>query len=109
MTLEDSVTDLGGLAEASVEILVVLSDGAAHGYAIKTAVERETGRTLGPGTLYAALARLEERELIEPLPSDDRRQPYRLTERGSQVLAAELTRLQALATRGLERLGRTHE
>jgi DNA-binding PadR family transcriptional regulator len=109
MTPEDPVAELGGLAEASVEILVVLSGGAAHGYAIKTAVERETGRTLGPGTLYAALARLEERGLIEPLPSDDRRQPYRLTGRGSQVLTAELTRLQALANRGLERLGRTPE
>ena len=69
MTPDDPVADLGGLAEASVEILVVLSGGAAHGYAIKTAVERETGRTLGPGTLYTALARLEERGLIEPLPT----------------------------------------
>jgi DNA-binding PadR family transcriptional regulator len=107
MTPDDQVADLGGLAEASVEILVVLSGGAAHGYAIKAAVERETGRSLGPGTLYAALARLEARGLIEPLPSEDRRQPYRLTARGSRVLAAELARLQALATRGLERLGRT--
>jgi DNA-binding PadR family transcriptional regulator len=106
MTRDDPVADLGGLAEASVEILVVLSDGAAHGYAIKTAVERETGRSLGPGTLYAALARLEERGLIEALPTTDRRQPYRLTERGSQVLTDELTRLQALAARGLRRLGR---
>ncbi len=109
MSRDDPGADLGGLAEASVEILVVLSGGATHGYAIKTAVEQETGRTLGPGTLYTALARLEQRGLIEPLPTTDRRQPYRLTQRGQQVLTAELTRLQALADRGLRRLERPAE
>ena len=47
-----------------------LADGAKHGYAITRDVEEIAGVTLGPGTLYGALARLEERGLIEPLPSD---------------------------------------
>ncbi len=103
---KDPVGDLGGLAEASVHILVVLSAGPAHGYAIMTEVERDTGRALGPGTLYAALARLEQRGLIEALPAEDRRQPYRLTGLGARALESELGRLQALAKRGLERLRR---
>jgi DNA-binding PadR family transcriptional regulator len=105
----DPVGDLGGLAVASIQILVALSAGPAHGYAIMTDVERETGRSLGPGTLYAALARLEQRGLIEPLASADRRQPYRLTGEGAQALGRELDRLHALAVRGLERLGRSGE
>jgi len=40
------------------------------------------------------------------MPTSDRRQPYRLTDRGQQVLTSELTRLQPLATRGVKRLGR---
>jgi DNA-binding PadR family transcriptional regulator len=104
--VEDPVGDLGGLAEASIQILVVLSAGPAHGYAIMTEVERETGRALGPGTMYAALSRLEQRGLIEPLPAVDRRRPYRLTALGAAALATELERMRALADRGLERLGR---
>ena len=46
-----------------------------------------SGRRLGPGTLYGAIARLEEREWIEPLPADDRRRPYRLTGAGQQGAA----------------------
>jgi DNA-binding PadR family transcriptional regulator len=106
-TANDPVGDLGGLAEASVHILVVLSAGPAHGYAIMTEVEQETGRSLGPGTMYAALARLEQRGLIEALPAEDRRRPYRLTALGAEALESELGRLQALAQRGLERLRRT--
>ena len=37
------------------------------------------GAKLGPGTLYGAIARLEQRGLIQPLETDNRRQPYRLT------------------------------
>jgi len=105
--VNDPVGDLGGLAEASVQILVALSAGPAHGYAIMTEVERETGRSLGPGTMYAALARLEQRGLIEALPAVDRRHPYRLTDLGARALEAELTRLEALASRGRARLRRS--
>ena len=58
-----------------------------------TDVEQATGRPLGPGTLYAALARLEERGLIEALPPVDRRRPYRLTAVGATNLAEQLREL----------------
>ena len=100
------VPELGRFAEPALLILVSLSDGPKHGYAIMTDVEAGTGRPLGPGTLYAALARLEERGLIEPIAPVDRRRPYRLTGLGETVLADQLRDLREFAELGLGRLGR---
>jgi len=103
--VSDPMPELGRFAEPSLLILVSLSDGPKHGYAIMTDVEAGSGRPLGPGTLYAALARLEERGLIEALPPVDRRRPYRLTAVGSTVLRQQLHDLAAFAGLGLRRLG----
>ena len=97
--------DMGRFAEPGLLILVSLSDGPKHGYAIMTDVEAGTGRPLGPGTLYAALARLEERGLIEALEPVDRRRPYRLTGLGETALKDQLSSLEAFARLGLQRLG----
>ena len=101
------VPELGRFAEPALLILVSLSDGPKHGYAIMTDVEAGTGRPLGPGTLYAALARLEERGLIEALPPVDRRRPYRLTAVGATMLAEQLHQLSEFARGGLRRLGQS--
>jgi DNA-binding PadR family transcriptional regulator len=100
------VPELGRFAEPALLILVSLSDGPKHGYAIMADVEAGTGRPMGPGTLYAALARLEERGLIEALEPVDRRRPYRLTAIGASVLAEQLRDLAEFADLGLRRLGR---
>jgi DNA-binding PadR family transcriptional regulator len=97
--------ELGRFAEPSLLILVSLSDGPKHGYAIMTDVEAGTGRPLGPGTLYAALARLEERGLIEAMAPVDPRRPYRLTGLGETTLKEQLSGLEAFARLGLRRLG----
>ena len=52
-----------------------------------------SGTRLGPGTLYGALARLERRGLIEPLPAEERRRPYRITGLGASVLREQLRTL----------------
>jgi DNA-binding PadR family transcriptional regulator len=101
------VPDLGRFAEPALLILVSLSDGPKHGYAIMADVEAGTGRPMGPGTLYAALARLEERGLIEALPPEDRRRPYRLTAVGASILSEQLHDLAEFADLGLQRLGRS--
>ena len=59
---------------------------------------------IGPGTLYAALARLEARGLIEALEPEDRRRPYRLTGLGATTLRAQLEGLEGFARTGLRRL-----
>ena len=107
LSMVTRIPELGRFAEPAVLILVSLSDGPKHGYAIMADVEAGTGRPLGPGTLYAALARLEERGLIEALAPVDRRRPYRLTAVGESVLAEQLRDLAEFATLGLRRLGRT--
>jgi DNA-binding PadR family transcriptional regulator len=99
-----ALPEFGRFAEPALLILVSLSDGPKHGYAIMTDVEAGTGRPLGPGTLYAALARLEARGLIEALPPVERRQPYRMTAVGNGVLAEHLRNLAEFAEHGLRRL-----
>ena len=96
--------ELGRFAEPSLYILVSLSGGPKHGYAIMTDVEEISGSPMGPGTLYGALARLERRGLIEALEPEDRRRPYRLTGLGATTLQAQLDSLNGFVRTGLARL-----
>ena len=74
--------DHGRFSDPSLLVMSSLAEGPKHGYAITKDIQRFAGVTLGPGTLYGALARLQHQGLIEALPADDRRRPYRLSERG---------------------------
>ena len=86
-------------------VMTSLAEGSRHGYAILQDVQATTGVRLGPGTLYGALARLEQRGLIEQLDSDDpRRRPYRLTSRGSAVLAERLEHMRRFVALGRKRM-----
>jgi DNA-binding PadR family transcriptional regulator len=102
--MNQSLGELGRFAEPSLYILVSLSDGPKHGYAIMTDVEAISGAPMGPGTLYGALARLERRGLIEALEPEDRRRPYRLTGLGATTLQAQLESLKGFVRTGLARL-----
>ena len=93
------------LSQRSVLVLTSLADGPKHGYALIKDVEQFAGVTLGPGTLYGALARLEESGLVKALPADKRRHPYEITAAGTAALTDQLRRDQALARVGLARLG----
>ena len=91
-------------SDPALLIMGSLTSGPKHGYALVQDIERSVGVTLGPGTLYAALARLEERGLIRPLAEDDRRRPYELTASGAAVLRERLEAMRSFAARGLARL-----
>jgi DNA-binding PadR family transcriptional regulator len=95
---------LGRLEEPSLLVLISLSSGPKHGYAIQADVREFDGRNLGPGTLYAILPRLERLGLIEALPAEDRRRPYRITSGGAELLRAHLSRLHTITEAGLARL-----
>jgi DNA-binding PadR family transcriptional regulator len=101
---DDVLADLGRFSEPALYILISLADGPKHGYAMTQDIEAATGQTLGPGTLYGAMARLEARRWIAPLPAIDRRRPYRLTAAGERVLRHRLQSLEALARVGRTRL-----
>jgi DNA-binding PadR family transcriptional regulator len=92
------------VGEASVLILISLADGAKHGYALIQDIKDLAGVELGPGTLYGALDRLERLGLIESLPADDRRHPYRITEPGAAALRVHLDSLEQISAAGRLRL-----
>jgi DNA-binding PadR family transcriptional regulator len=96
--------DFGRFSEPALLILVSLAEGPRHGYAMTEDIEAIAGVRLGPGTLYGALARLESRGLIEPMKSEDRRNPYRLTGVGERALRARLDSMMAVARTGQRRL-----
>jgi len=101
------LTDLGRFEEPSLLVLTSLADQPRHGYAIAKDVEALAGVRLGPGTLYATLSRLEARGLIEGLPAQDRRRPYRITGSGRALLRGRLERLESIARTGLARVSGT--
>lgn len=91
-------------SDRGVLILTSLAGGDKHGYALMQDIEGFAGVRLGPGTLYGALAKLEDDGLIAPLSSDDRRRPYKITPAGSQALADRLSESARIARLGLRRL-----
>jgi DNA-binding PadR family transcriptional regulator len=97
----------GGLdrwADPTLLVLVSLAGQPKHGYAIMHDVADAMGVRLTAGTLYAVIARLESRGLIEPLESDDRRRPYQLTAAGANALAVESERMTQVSRVASERL-----
>jgi DNA-binding PadR family transcriptional regulator len=85
-------------------VLASLAEGPKHGSAITQDVEAAASVKLGPGTLYGALSRLEGRDLIEALPSEDRRRPYKITAAGSAALEEQLRMFDRVVGTGLKRL-----
>jgi DNA-binding PadR family transcriptional regulator len=88
-----------------VLILTSLAEGPKHGHALAKDIEDFAGVVLGPGALYGAITRLEERGLIEPLGAEDRRRPYRITAAGSAALAEAVRDMRRIADVGTSRLG----
>ena len=85
-------------------VLASLADGDKHGYAMMEDIHRFANVRLGPGTLYGAITRLEERGWIRPLKSSERRQPYCITAAGRKHLTAQLASLDDVVKTGLARL-----
>ena len=87
------------------QILLTLAAGERHGYAIIQDIEARSGGTVTveTGTLYRAIQRLLEAELVkitEPgraVPNDDeRRRYYALTPMGKRAAADEARRMASL-------------
>lgn len=104
--MRKKLNDLGRFSNPSLLILSSLASGPRHGYAMIQDIEEFSGTRLEVGTLYGALARLEEQGWIEPLESLDRRRPYRLTGLGLSALQEQLSTMQQIVNTGLSRLAR---
>jgi DNA-binding MarR family transcriptional regulator len=97
--------EMGRYSDPPLLILASLAEGPKHGHAMIEDIAWLCGTRLGPGTLYGAIARLEQQGWIEPLPSEERRRPYRITGEGLRLLRARLITLQQVTDIGLGRLG----
>lgn len=97
--------DNDGLRPLVFQILLLLGEGEAHGYAIMQQVNERTGRRtiLGPATLYRTLKQLREDGLIEEAgtePGDGgERRKYRLTSAGRRAAHDEAARMADLVQR----------
>lgn len=86
-------------------LLLTLTDGDKHGYAMaKEVEERSDGAiTLGPGSLYWSLSRLADAGLIAECDApaeggDGRRRYYTLTDDGQQTLSREVETLERVVS-----------
>ena len=94
----------GPASDPELLILASLASGSKHGWAIMSDVAAFAGVQLGPGTLYTAITRLVERNLIAPQPNAGRQRPYRLTGQGAALLSDQLKEMRRVAAVGLTRL-----
>lgn len=93
------------MRDPSLLVLSSLASGDKHGYAMMQDIERFAGVRLGPGTLYGAITRLEERGCIRAVDSkDSRRQRYTITGAGREYLQGKLANLDRVVRVGLRRL-----
>jgi DNA-binding PadR family transcriptional regulator len=95
------------LLEGEFHILLVLTAGEQHGYAIMKTINDhpDISYYLGPATLYRTIKRLLDRSLIEEVGDrpdtendDERRRYYKLSATGQKVLTSETERLSKLVS-----------
>ena len=94
------------MSDPTLLVLASLADGDKRGYAMVEDIQRFANIRLGPGTLYGAIARLEQRGWIRPMKPQDRRQPYCITSAGRRYLEEQLASLNLVVKIGLTRLKR---
>jgi DNA-binding PadR family transcriptional regulator len=92
------------LSSEAILVLTSLADGTKHGYAIQLDIAQLSGRRLGPGSLYGAIARLEAAGYIAATEAVGARRPYRLTASGASALAAAVESLRKVTTTAASRL-----
>jgi DNA-binding PadR family transcriptional regulator len=92
------------VSDPTLLILASLADGEKHGYAMMEDIERFANVRLGPGTLYGAITRMEQRGWISPVASQDRRQPYGITGAGRAYLEEQLASLDRVLKTAMQRL-----
>jgi len=102
------------LTEPTFYILLSLAPGKKHGYAIMKDVKDLSGErvNLSTSTLYTAVGRLLDQELIERFSDEEQdtspglpRKSYALTDLGRRVFDAEHVRLQGMVREAGLRLG----
>jgi DNA-binding PadR family transcriptional regulator len=105
---QKNAAGLARFGDPAVLVLLSLSGGAKHGYALTADIKDSTGIALGPGTLYGCLTKLVDLKLISKLPAEGRQQPYEITQDGRAALDEQLVlldRMIGMAPPGIRRIG----
>lgn len=94
------------MSETAYYILLSLVE-ERHGYGIMQHVSEITnGRlSLGAGTIYGTLGKLEKAKLIVNTREEEKRKYYQITEAGKDTLQKELSRIQELYENGKKEIG----
>lgn len=89
------------LTEPMYYILLALTQECC-GVDIMERVKKISGGrvSVGPGTLYAMLAKFEEKEIIRLTASEGRRKSYVITDSGKEELKKEFERLKTMVLDG---------
>jgi DNA-binding PadR family transcriptional regulator len=113
-TKRDPIEPLLPLPLPIFHMLLALSEGDRHGYALKREILQRTGGklNLGSGALYGSINKMLEQGWIEesderpdPHLDDERRRYYRITPHGLRVAQAEAVRLRQLVRFAEAKLG----
>ena len=107
--MDEDVAGFLPLAPRDLLILSVLAEGPLHGYGIIKAVETRSrsGVLLDPANLYRVLRRMRELGWIREAEGDEsRRRVHDITSRGTEILSAELGRLERLLDQARPALAR---
>ena len=89
------------LTEPMYYILLTLTEECCGVDIMEKVKEISHGRVLvGPGTLYAMLAKFEENGVIQMTASEGRRKSYIITEVGREMLQKEYARLMIMVEDG---------
>lgn len=85
------------MTETGFYILYCLQN-EMHGYNIIQTVKQMTNGdiTIGAGTMYGTLSKMEKDGLIQFVKEEEKRKSYIITELGKEILTIELKRIERL-------------
>jgi len=90
------------LTEPMYYILLALTEECCGVDIMEKVKSISHGRVVvGPGTLYAMLAKFEENEIIRLTASEGRRKSYIITDKGRDMLKEEYNRLKTMVEDGV--------
>jgi DNA-binding PadR family transcriptional regulator len=92
---------LQNLTEPMFYVLLCLKE-PLHGYGIMQKIDELTGGRIkvGPGTLYNLIDRFNKEMIVKRVETSGKKKTYQLTDKGLELLNAEMMRLKQLISDG---------
>ena len=96
--MKEIITKYIPMTETSCYILLAIAKMPKHGYGIVQHVKLITNNriTLGNGTMYGTLNKMEKDGLIQMILDDEKKKVYEITQLGKKILSNEKKRISEL-------------